>query len=107
MFVALDRWLRAVLECHAGYLTSCPDLQEMLTPLLSLMSARTALYPKVAQLRGRLELMLGELDARSGQKAESEAAAAAQMPAEALLVYQDGNFFFLSLILTISFLSVS
>lgn len=75
-----------MLEHHAGYLTSCPDLAATLTPLLSLMTARTALFPKLSQLRGRLHLMLGELEHRSAAKSSS-----AELPATALLVYREGN----------------
>jgi len=79
-------WLRSVLENHAGYLTSCPDLVSYLTPLLALMSARTTLFPKVSQLRGRLHLMLGELEHRTDK---NESSTGTQLPAEALLVYQE------------------
>jgi len=81
-------WLRSVLEHHAAYLTSCPDLVSFLTPLLALMSARTSLFPKVSQLRGRLHLMLGELEHRSDKNGSSTGT---QLPADALLVYQEGK----------------
>lgn len=82
------RWLRYLLEHHAGYLMSCPDLVTVLTPLLSLMSSRTSLLAKVSQLSGRLDLMLGELKQRNQQPDPL----AAELPAnEALLVYHDGN----------------
>ena len=60
----------------------------VLTPLLALMAARTALLPKMSQLRGRLDLMLGELQQRNEQQDAS--AKTTELPAEALLVYQDG-----------------
>lgn len=82
------RWLRSVLEHHAAYLTSCPDLASFLTPLLALMSARTSLFPKVSQLRGRLHLMLGELEHRNDKNGSSSGT---QLPADALLVYQEGK----------------
>jgi hypothetical protein len=80
-----------LLEHHAGYLTSCPDLSSTLTPVLALMSARTAIFPKMSQLRGRLHLMLGELEHRN-QKLDSSNAA--ELPATALLVYREGSFNF-------------
>lgn len=76
------------MEHHAAYLTSCPDLVSFLTPLLALMSARTSLFPKVSQLRGRLHLMLGELEHRSDKNGSSTGT---QLPADALLVYQEGK----------------
>ncbi|KZS04377.1 WD repeat-containing protein 43 [Daphnia magna] len=79
------KWLRSLLEHHAGYLTSCPDLASVLTPLLALMTARTSLFPKLSQLRGRLHLMLGELEHRS----EKEDATTTELPATALLVYRE------------------
>ena len=88
----LLRWLRSLLEHHAGYLTSCPDLSSTLTPVLALMSARTAIFPKMSQLKGRLHLMLGELEHRN-QKQDS--ANAAELPATALLVYREGNIHFI------------
>lgn len=55
------------------------------------MTARTSLFPKLSQLRGRLHLMLGELEHRS----EKEDATTTELPATALLVYREGNAFFL------------
>ena len=76
-----------MLEHHAGYLTSCPDLASVLTPLLALMTARTSLFPKLSQLRGRLHLMLGELEHRS----EKQDSTTTELPATALLVYREGS----------------
>lgn len=51
------------------------------------MTARTRLFPKMSQLQGRLNLMLGELEHRSEKKDSSPAA---ELPATALLVYREG-----------------
>ncbi|EFX89777.1 hypothetical protein DAPPUDRAFT_303119 [Daphnia pulex] len=79
------KWLRSLLEHHAGYLTSCPDLASVMTPLLALMTARTSLFPKLSQLRGRLHLMLGELEHRS----DKQDSTTTELPATALLVYRE------------------
>lgn len=79
------------MEHHAGYLTSCPDLASTLTPLLALMTARTSLFPKLSQLRGRLNLMLGELEHRNEKQ---DSSTTNELPATALLVYREGMFRF-------------
>jgi len=75
------KWLRSVLTLHTGYLVSVPDCQDLLTPVYSLLEARTSHYSQVLQLRGKLELLTKQTE----EKVETEV----NTDKDALLVYQD------------------
>lgn len=61
---------------------SCPSGEELLGPFLNLLKSREALYPQMCQLKGKLQLIKGNIQAKEFK---------AEQPNEALLVYQDGN----------------
>ncbi len=61
---------------------SCPSGEELLGPFMSLLRSREALYPQMCQLKGKLELIKGNIQAKEFK---------AEQPNEALLVYQDGT----------------
>jgi len=61
---------------------SCSSTEDLLGPFMSLLKMREALYPQMCQLRGKLELIKGNIKAK-----EFKAIA----PNEALLVYNDGK----------------
>nr|CAD7458366.1 unnamed protein product [Timema tahoe] len=54
-------WLKAMLAVHAGQLLSNPELSQMLAPLLSLIEARLGQLTPLMRLRGRLELLVGQI----------------------------------------------
>nr|CAD7404842.1 unnamed protein product [Timema cristinae] len=56
-------WLKAMLAVHAGQLLSNPELSQMLAPLLSLIEARLGQLTPLMRLRGRLELLVGQIGA--------------------------------------------
>nr|CAD7432770.1 unnamed protein product [Timema monikensis] len=58
-------WLKAMLAVHAGQLLSNPELSQMLAPLLSLIEARLGQLTPLMRLRGRLELLVGQIGAIS------------------------------------------
>lgn len=76
------KWLRSVLTLHTGYLVSVPDCQDLLTPVYALLETRTAHYPQILQLRGKLELLTRQTEEKEGDKV-------VDTNKEALLVYQD------------------
>ena len=64
--INLSVWLRAILTRHAGYLMSVPSLHVKLAGLYHILEARTAVFPKLLSLNGRLELALAHIDAHGG-----------------------------------------
>lgn len=54
----------------------------MLGPFMSLLRSRESLYPQMCQLKGKLELIKGNIQVKEFK---------AEQPNEALLVYQDGK----------------
>ncbi|KAK3278425.1 hypothetical protein CYMTET_13638 [Cymbomonas tetramitiformis] len=56
--IQLARWFRAVLVNHSGYLMSSPTGPKILSTLCQLLNARTAIFPMLLQLSGRLDLLL-------------------------------------------------
>jgi len=59
---------------------SCPSTEELLGPFMSLLHSRETLYPQMCQLKGKLELIKGNIEAKEHKT---------EVPNEALLVYQD------------------
>jgi len=78
------KWLKSVLTLHTGYLVSIPDCQDLLGPVYALLERRTSHYSQVLQLRGKLELLTKQTDAKEGDKI-------VDTDKEALLVYQDDS----------------
>jgi len=59
---------------------SCPSSDELLGPFFSLLHSRETLYPQMRQLKGKLELIKGNIQAKEHRL---------ETPNEALLVYHD------------------
>lgn len=82
---SLIKWLKHIFQIHSAYLMACPSSKELLSPFLSLLRSRETLYPQMCQLKGKLELIKGNIQAKEYKS---------EQPNEALLVYQDGKFWF-------------
>ena len=76
------KWLKSIFYIHSGYLMSCPSTEELLSPYMSLLHTREVLYPQMCQLKGKLELIKGNIDSKEHKD---------ETPNEALLVYKDGK----------------
>lgn len=61
---------------------NCPNADELLTPFMSLLHTRQVLYPQMCQLRGKLELLKGHIEAKQYSS---------EPPNDALLVFHDGK----------------
>ena len=70
--LALCVWMRAILVRHAGFLLSVPNLHLKLAGLHQILDSRTAIFPKLLSLNGRLELALSQISSHDA----SEGAAA-------------------------------
>ncbi|XP_043239355.1 WD repeat-containing protein 43-like [Amphibalanus amphitrite] len=84
-FSALQ-WLRAVMERHSSYLLTQTDLDSVLAPVYSSVQVRLRCFPRLLQLRGRLDLLTGQMAAR-----RKRTAAVSSTPAEPLLSYRDDS----------------
>nr|XP_032820845.1 WD repeat-containing protein 43 [Petromyzon marinus] len=56
------RWVRAVLTIHASYLAAIPDLVQQMAVLYQLMDSRIRVHQRLAQMSGKLCLMMSQLD---------------------------------------------
>jgi len=77
------KWLKTILKIHSSYLMSCPSSEDLLGPFMSLLRTREVLYPQMCQLRGKLELIKGNIEAKQHRDEPSN---------EALLDFHDGMF---------------
>jgi U3 small nucleolar RNA-associated protein 5 len=59
--LTLGVWLRAIFMRHASYLMSVPNLHVKLAGLYQILDSRTAVFPKLLSLNGRLELALAQI----------------------------------------------
>ena len=57
-------WLRALLVRHASYLMNVPNLDFKLAGLYQILESRTANFPKLLALNGRLELALEQISSQ-------------------------------------------
>lgn len=79
----LLKWLRAILSSHMSYLTTCSDLNSLLSPLYQIMDARVGLFQKITHLKGRMDFIMSQVES---QKASNFASTES-----AVLTYQDDS----------------
>merc|ERR1712062_4717 len=83
---AHSKWLKYTIQIHTGHLMSTPQCEELLGPVYSLIEARTGHYSVALQLKGKLDMMTGQMTAKPENSEKDEAT-----KREALLVYQDDS----------------
>jgi len=76
------KWLQSVVSQNSGFLTSVPECQDLLTPLCSVLEARTTSHHALLQIRGKLDLLVDQKKGQSNQVA---------IESQALLVYQEDS----------------
>ncbi|CAL1536918.1 unnamed protein product [Lymnaea stagnalis] len=77
----LSRWTKSLISCHTSYILSVPEIISTMNKLYQTLISRQKFFPKMLQLKGRLDLVKQE---RHSQETEDEDASD-----EPLLVYQD------------------
>jgi U3 small nucleolar RNA-associated protein 5 len=83
-------WIRALLTCHAAYLSTLPSALKLLAPLQQIAEERIVAIPALLRLQGRLELLLGQASIREKQQALN-AVSGALMTEESLAVYDESE----------------
>ncbi|CAG5127789.1 unnamed protein product, partial [Candidula unifasciata] len=53
----LSRWISALVSCHTSYILSVPEVMNTMNRLFQTLVSRQKFYPKMLQLKGRLELV--------------------------------------------------
>lgn len=82
-------WLKNLLLCHAGYLSTIPAASKMLAPLQQSIEERMVTLNPMQKLAGRLELILKQAELR--ESARVAAAEDAEMSEEPLAVYDESE----------------
>lgn len=80
-------WLKNLLLCHAGYLSTIPTASKMLAPLQQSIEERMASMGPMQKLAGRLELVLKQAELREIAKVE----ASEDVSEEPLAVYDESE----------------
>jgi len=83
------KWLKAVLHHHTSHIMSSPECEEILTSMNTIIEARTRNYNKILQLRGKLEMIVKQVNTQDEQ--EHFQPDLSQPSKEALLVYHDDS----------------
>ncbi|KAI8886591.1 NUC189-domain-containing protein [Backusella circina FSU 941] len=65
-------WLKTVLLIHTGYFMTLPDVVKKLSQLYKSLNTDLEVYPKLLSMRGRLDLVQGQIDARYRQNEDDE-----------------------------------
>lgn len=84
--LGIIKWLKSVLMTHTSYLMSYPDLIESLGSVYEMMNARTKLFPQLAKLQGKLQLVMSQVSSQA-EGVQSNA----EKDAQPLLYYQDST----------------
>lgn len=82
-------WLKNLLLCHAGYLSTIPSASKMLAPLQQSIEERMITLTPMQKLAGRLELILKQAELR--ESARVAAAEEMEMSEEPLAVYDESE----------------
>jgi len=83
------KWLKAVLQHHTSYIMSSPECEEILTSMNTIIEARTRNYSKILQLKGKLDMIVKQINTQDeDDRFQPELNQASK---EALLVYQDDS----------------
>lgn len=82
-------WLKNLLLCHAGYLSTIPSASKMLAPLQQSIEERMVTLNPMQKLAGRLELILKQAELR--ESARLAAAEDAEISEEPLAVYDESE----------------
>ncbi|XP_035827479.1 WD repeat-containing protein 43 [Aplysia californica] len=54
---SLSRWTSALISCHTSYILSVPEIINTMNSLYQTLISRQKFFPKMLQLKGRLELV--------------------------------------------------
>ncbi|RDD44983.1 WD repeat-containing protein 43 [Trichoplax sp. H2] len=68
----LTLWLKTAFTVHSSYLITLPNLMETLGTLYTLIEGRVQTYNKLAQLEGRLEVMLTQLETQQDSTVQDQ-----------------------------------
>jgi hypothetical protein len=60
-------WLKTMLLIHTGYFMTLSDVVKKLSALYKSLNSDMEVYPKLLSMRGRLDLVQGQIDARYRQ----------------------------------------
>jgi len=63
-------WIRALLTCHASYLSTIPSASKLLAPLQQAAEERVSALPSLLRLHGRLELLMSQVQLRKMRELE-------------------------------------
>ena len=61
---AHSKWLKCAIQIHTAHLMSTPQCEELLSPIYSLIEARTRHYSSALQLKGKLDMMTRQITAK-------------------------------------------
>jgi len=83
------KWLKAVLQHHTSYIMSSPECEEIMSSMNTIIEARTRNYSKILQLKGKLDMIVKQINTQDeDDRFQPESNQASK---EALLVYQDDS----------------
>ncbi|KAI8646790.1 hypothetical protein BD408DRAFT_479738 [Parasitella parasitica] len=61
----LTEWIKTVLLTHTAYFMTLPEVVQRLSTLYKELDDRLTVYPKLLAMRGRLDLIQNQIDARN------------------------------------------
>ncbi|XP_067132976.1 WD repeat-containing protein 43 [Centruroides vittatus] len=58
------KWLKTILLFHTTYVSKCQELDDLLIPVSHLLASRSESFQKLLQLKGRLSVILSQMELR-------------------------------------------
>ncbi|XP_023235110.1 WD repeat-containing protein 43-like [Centruroides sculpturatus] len=77
------KWLKTTLLFHTMYVSKCQELEDLLTPVSHLLASRSESFQKLLQLKGRLSVILSQMELRKYGTSE--------VSTEPLILHQEGR----------------
>lgn len=84
-------WLRTLLLVRTNYLVTVPGLDAKLRPLQAIIDARTKTYRRMVQLRGRLDLMLQQVEEQKREQSPIKPSELHKLVTTPMAVYDESD----------------
>ena len=68
----LIKWIRKVIDTHASFIVSQPDVLQALSDLNATIESRLSVFPKLLALAGRMDLVMGQVTVIQQQRASQQ-----------------------------------
>ena len=66
-----SKWMKSLLQFHTSYLTNSPQCEDIMTSIYAMIENKTKNYQRILQLRGKLDIMVQQMNTEPDLAQES------------------------------------